>query len=86
MSDNNCIAQLMAKTNKLQKARILVDDGKLSLITLNGLDASYEPFITAQMSRFENINFASLLGLLQSYESLLPQWAMVSNIARQGAK
>lgn len=54
---------------EIHEAGTMVDVGKLSLIVLNGLDTSYDPFVTTQIVRVDDISFASLLGLLRMYES-----------------
>jgi len=54
---------------ELHQTGVIIDDGELSLIVLNGLDDSYESFITSQMARIEDIDFSSLLGALRSFES-----------------
>lgn len=58
-------------SKELREAGVVVDDGEFSLIALNGLDESYDPFVTAQTGCVEDISFTSLLGLLCSYEARL---------------
>lgn len=71
LSADDYITCLTAMVEELREAGIAVDDGELSLIALNWLDASYDPFITAKMEQIDDINFASLLGMHRSYESRL---------------
>lgn len=58
-------------SEELRKVEVIVDDRELSLIVLNGLDNSYDSFVTAQTARVENISFSLLLGLLRSYDARL---------------
>lgn len=66
---------------ELREAGVSIDDGKLSLIALNGLDTSYDPFVMEQTSQINNIIFASLLGPLRSYKSHLNCSTEVCNLA-----
>lgn len=52
------------------KPNILLDDGELCLIALNGLDLSYDAFITTQMATTDNISFATFQGLLLAHEDM----------------
>lgn len=60
---------------ELREAGVVVDDGELSVIVLNGLDTSYDPFVTSQMTRVEDIPFASLLGLVRLYEARIERFS-----------
>lgn len=51
-------------SEELWEAGVIVDNGELSLIVLNGLNASFDPFVTTQTLHVDDISFASLLGLL----------------------
>lgn len=51
----------------------MLDDGELMLITLNGLDASYDAFVTTQKAPVDDITFATFQGLLQAHEDILIQ-------------
>lgn len=50
-------ARLTSMTEELREAGVVIDDGEFSLIALNGLDASYNPFVTAQTAHVEDISF-----------------------------
>lgn len=41
-------AKHTSMSKEFSEAAVVVDDGKLSPIVLNGLDKSYDPFVTAQ--------------------------------------
>lgn len=69
LSIDDYITRLTAMAKELWEAETTIDGGELSLFSLNGLDTSYDPFLTAQTTRVDDIIFASLLGLLCSYES-----------------
>lgn len=64
-------AKLTTMFNKLREASVIVGEGELSLIALNGLDETYDPFVTAQTTWVDDINFGSLFGLLRSYKARL---------------
>lgn len=68
-------------SEELREAGFVLDDGEFSLIALNRLDESYDPFITAQTACVEDISFASLLGLLRSYEARLNRHSEFKGIA-----
>lgn len=62
------VARLTTMAEELREAGTSIDDGELTLIALNVLDASYDPFVTAQTVRMDDVSFASFLGLLRSHE------------------
>lgn len=68
LSVDDFFVKLTAISEELREAGVSIDDGELSLIALNGLDETYDPFVTAQIARVEDISFASLLSLLHSYD------------------
>lgn len=55
-------AKLTSMIEELHEAGITIDNDELSLIALNGLDTSYNPFVTAQTTRIDDISFAFTLG------------------------
>lgn len=55
------------------ETRVAVDDKELSLIALNGLDDLNDPFVIVETLRVEDVNFASFVGLLRTYEACR-QW------------
>lgn len=71
LSTNEYFTKLTFVSEELRQAGVIVDDGKLFLIAPNGLDQSYDPFVTAQTAQVEDISFSSILGLVLSYESRL---------------
>lgn len=40
------VARLTEMAEELHEAGVVVDDGDLTLIAMNGLDESYDPFVT----------------------------------------
>lgn len=64
LSVDEYFTKLTRISEELQEASVVVDDGELSLIALNGLDESYDPFIMAHTARVDDINFSSLLSFL----------------------
>lgn len=66
---------------ELREVGVAIGDDELSLIALNGLDECYDPFVIVQTARVDEINFASLLGLLRSFEICLNQHTKVRGIA-----
>lgn len=56
---------------ELRKVGIPVDNDKLTLIVLHGLDQTFDSFITTHMARIYNISFSVFLGLLYAYVSRL---------------
>lgn len=71
LSVDEYFANLTRISEELREAGVVVDDGELSLIALNGLDESYDPFVTAQTSHVDDINFSLLLSFPRSYEARL---------------
>lgn len=69
------ISKLTMMAKELREAGVTIEEGDLSLIILNGLDPSYDYFVTAEMSKVEDMTLASLLGLLLVYEARLNQVA-----------
>lgn len=74
----------------MREAGVIIDDGKMSLIALNGLDSSYDPLVTSQTAKVDEICFSSLLGLVRFYEARLnhdsePQVVATAN-AVQGSQ
>lgn len=74
-------AKLTAMSEELHKAGVIVDDGELSLIAFNGLNETYDPFVTTQTTRVDDIGFGSLLSLLRSYEARLNRHLKFEGIA-----
>jgi len=62
------VIELTQLAEEVCEVGVALDDGELTLIALNGLDASYDAFITAQMARADEIAFATFQGLLQARE------------------
>lgn len=52
------IAELTILVEVVHEAGVALDDGELMLIALNGLDTSYDAFVTTQIARANEINFA----------------------------
>lgn len=62
------LKELTHLAEEVQEARVALDDGELTLIALNGLNASYDAFVTAQTAREDDITFAAFQGLLQAHD------------------
>lgn len=62
------IMELTRLAEEVREAGVPLDDGELTLIVLNGLDVSYDVFITAQTARAYDIMFAAFQGLLLTHE------------------
>lgn len=62
------IMELTKLAEEVRDAGVALDDGELTLIMLNGLDDSYEGFVTAQLARADDMTFAAFQGLLQTQE------------------
>lgn len=58
----------MRLAEEVCEAEVVLDDGELTLIALNGLNASYDAFVTTEMPRADDITFAAFQGLLQVHE------------------
>lgn len=58
------LAELTRLAEEVKQARVVLDDGELTLIAFNGLDSSYDAFVIAQSAREDNIIFAAFQGLL----------------------
>lgn len=69
------IAELTRLAEEVRQVGVALDDRKLTLIALNGLDTSYDAFVTAQSARTDNIPFAAFQGLLQAHD----EWFKVSS-------
>lgn len=68
------VAWLDEMAEELQEAkevREAVNDDDLSLVALNDLDESYDPFVTTESTRTKKISFASFLGQLRTYKKPL---------------
>lgn len=85
LTDDDYVAQLTTMAEELREAGIAITDGELSLIALNGLDVSYDSFVTAQTARMEDISFASFLGLLRAYELRLNRSIESKGIAMENS-
>lgn len=59
------MANLTTMAEDLKEAVVSIDDGELSLFTLNGLDSSYDSFFIIETLKVEDTSLASLLGLLR---------------------
>lgn len=81
LSVDDFFAKLTTLPEELREAGIIIDDDELSLIALNGLDESYDSFVTAQTARIGDINFSSLLGLLHSNEARLSRQSEIRGVA-----
>lgn len=42
---------------EIHEVGVALDDGELTLIALNGLDMSYDAFVTAQTTRVDDITY-----------------------------
>lgn len=74
LSFDDYFAKLTTMSKELWEAGIVVDNGDLSLIALNGLDESYDPIVTAQIARVDDISFAHMkLGWIGTQNSKEPQ-------------
>lgn len=51
-------------TKEVREAGVALDDKELTLVTLNGLDSSYDAFVTAQIARADEITFVAFQGML----------------------
>lgn len=71
LSADDYVARLTTMAEELREAGVAIDDGELSLIALNGFNAIYDPVVTTQVARIEDISFSFFLGLLCAYESRL---------------
>lgn len=58
----------MVMAKELREADESIEDGDLSLIALNGLDQSYDAFVTANTVGIDSINFSAFLDLLRACE------------------
>lgn len=68
-SAEDFIADLTRLAEEVREAGVALDDGELTLVALNGLNASYDAFVTVQSARADDITFAKFQGLLQAYEN-----------------
>lgn len=82
LSINEYFPELTEISEELREAGIIVDDGELSLIALNGLNESYDPFVTA---RVDENSFSLLLSFLHSYEACLSRHTEIRTIATANA-
>lgn len=62
------VKELTQLAEEVCEVGVALVDGELTLIALNGLDVSYDAFVTAQMARADEITFAAFQGLLQAHE------------------
>lgn len=60
--------ELTRLAEEVREAGVPLDDGELIVIALNGLDTSYNAFITAQSARADEIPFAAFQGMLRTHE------------------
>lgn len=58
LSVDDYFAKLTEISEQLWQAGVVIKDGELSLIALNGLDESHDPFVTAQTALVDEISFA----------------------------
>lgn len=80
LSFDEYFARLTAMFDELCEVGVVVDDSELSLISHNGLDETYDSFVTTQIGRVDDISFDSLLGVLCSYKALLNHHSKVKGI------
>lgn len=67
-SVDDYLTELTRLMEEVREVGVALDDGELTLIALNGLDSTYESFVTAQLARVDDISFAFFQGLLWSHE------------------
>lgn len=63
------VSKLTHLTKEVCEANMALDDGEHTLIVLNGLDSTYDVFISAHTTRANNILFTTFQGLLQAHEA-----------------
>lgn len=68
LSADEYLAALSKKADEVRDAGISMDDGELTLIALDGLDASYDAFVTAVTASAGDLTFAEFKGLLRANE------------------
>lgn len=82
------LAELTWLVEEVCEVGVALDDGELILIALNGLDLSYEAFVTAQSARADEVSFAAFQGMLRAHEErfgrspapgMIPMANIVSN-------
>lgn len=79
------LAEITRLAEEVREAGVALDDGELTLIALNGLDATYETFITAQSARTDDIPFAAFQGLLQAHEERFGRHSLSTGIPMANA-
>jgi len=80
--------ELTRLAEEVREAGVPLDDSELSLVALNGLDSTFDAFVTSLTARADDLSFAAFSGLLQAHDERnlrpLPQPAvpmanMISN-------
>lgn len=57
MTADEYFAKLTELSEELRQAGVVIDDSELSLIALNGLDETYDSFVTSQTARVDDVSF-----------------------------
>lgn len=62
------LAALSKKADEIRDTSIHIEDEELALLALDGLDASYDAFVTMVIATTRDLSFAVFKGLLKAYE------------------
>lgn len=63
------LTAISKKVDEVRDASISVEDEELALFALDGLDSSYEAFVTAVTATLGEISFSEFKGLLKAHEA-----------------
>lgn len=63
------LVAISKKTDEVRDAKITVDDEKLALFALDGLDSSYDAFVAVVTTTSRDISFSEFKELLKAHET-----------------
>lgn len=62
------LMEITQLAREVREAGVPLDDSELSLVTLNGLDSSYDAFVTSLTARADDLTSMAFSGLLQAHK------------------
>lgn len=68
LTTDQYLVVISRKVDEVRDAGIVVDDEEIAPFVLNGLDSSYDAFVTAVTATSGDISFSKFKGLLKAHE------------------
>lgn len=68
LTTDQYFAIILKKAGEIRDVGIEIEDEELALFSLDGLDSSYDVFVTAITTSFDDLSFSEFKGLLKAHE------------------